>query len=476
MLEDYGAVRPAPVGGGPGSDDPAGMISARLDRLPATKHVWLMVVLLSIGGFFEFYDLFFTGYVAPGLIRSGIFTATTVGFFGINGFASFVAAFFAGLFVGTICFGVVADLFGRRTIFTVSLLWYTVCTVIMACQTTANGINLWRFLAGVGIGVELVTIDTYITELVPKHLRGRAFVVNQAIQFSVIPVVALLSLWLVPRSPFGFDGWRYVVLIGAAGAVVVWFLRRGLPESPRWLAQHGEVARADAVMRQLETIVAREYGGKLPAPRPAAPAARRGNFLDIWRKPYLARTIMLVLFNIFQTVGFYGFANWVPTLLIKQGVTVTSSLTYTFIIAIAAPFGPLLCFGVADRFERKWVLVAAAGCVGASGLAFSQMTTAAGVILFGVLLTLSNNIMSFTFHAYQTELYPTRIRALAVGFVYSWSRLSVVFMAFVIAFTLQEYGVLGVFSLIAGSMAIVMLAIGTLGPKTSGQALEAISR
>jgi putative MFS transporter len=84
--------------------------------------------------------------------------------------------------------------------------------------------------------------------------------------------------------------------------------------------------------------------------------------------------------------------------------------------------------------------------------------------------------MSFTFHAYQTELYPTRIRALAVGFVYSWSRLSVVFMAFVIAFTLQWYGVLGVFSLIAGSMAIVMLAIGILGPKTRGLALETISR
>jgi putative MFS transporter len=103
------------------------------------------------------------------------------------------------------------------------------------------------------------------------------------------------------------------------------------------------------------------------------------------------------------------------------------------------------------------------------------MTTAFGVILCGVLLTLSNNVMSFSFHAYQTELYPTRIRALAVGFVYSWSRLSVVFMAFVIAFALQNYGVLGVFSLIAGSMAVVILAIGGLGPRTSGLALEEIS-
>jgi putative MFS transporter len=467
MLQEYAPTRSGP--------DAAATISARLDRLPATRHIWKMVVLLSIGGFFEFYDLFFTGYVAPGLIRSGIFTANTVGFFGINGFASFVAAFFAGLFVGTIGFGFVADRYGRRSIFTFSLLWYTVCSVIMATQSTANGINLWRFLAGVGIGVELVTIDTYITELVPKHLRGRAFVVNQAIQFSVIPVVALLSLLLVPRTPFGVDGWRWVVLIGAAGAVVVWFLRRGLPESPRWLAQHGQLDAADQAMRGIEMAVEAEYGQRLPLPGPAAAPIIRGSFLEIWQKPYLSRTIMLILFNIFQTVGFYGFANWVPTFLIKQGITVTTSLQYTFVIAIAAPFGPLLCFWLADKVERKWLLVSAAGGVAVSGLAFSQMASGVGLTVFGVFLTLSNNAMSFAFHSYQTELYPTRIRALAVGFVYSWSRLSVVFMAFVIAFTLQNYGVFGVFSLIAGSMVIVMLSIGALGPRTSGLTLEEIS-
>jgi putative MFS transporter len=257
---------------------------------------------------------------------------------------------------------------------------------------------------------------------------------------------------------------------------VVWFLRRGLPESPRWLAQHGRIDAADAAMRRIETVVEAEFGRRLPLPGPAEPPLGRGNFLEIWRQPYLTRTIMLILFNIFQTVGYYGFANWVPTLLIKQGITVTTSLQYTFIIAIAAPFGPLLCFWLADRVERKWLVVAAAGGVAVSGLAFSQMGTGLGLTLFGVLLTLSNNVMSFAFHAYQTELYPTRIRALAVGFVYSWSRLSVVFMAFVIAFTLQNYGVVGVFSLIAGSMGIVMLSIGSMGPRTSGQALEDISR
>ena len=135
----------------------------------------------------------------------------------------------------------------------------------------------------------------------------------------------------------------------------------------------------------------------------------------------------------------------------------------------------MLCWGLADRAERKYQIMAAATAVALCGLAFSQMTTALGVILFGVGLTLANNIMSYSFHTYQTELYPTRIRALAVGFVYSWSRLSVVFMAFVIAYALEHFGVVGVFVLIAGSMAVVVLSIGALGPRTSGLPLEQIS-
>lgn len=184
---------------------------------------------------------------------------------------------------------------------------------------------------------------------------------------------------------------------------------------------------------------------------------------------------MLIVFHLFQTVGFYGFSNWVPTLLVQRGITITSSLRYTFIIAIAAPFGPLVAANIADKLERKWQIVLSAFAIGLSGLLFGQASAAALLILFGVLLTVSNNILSFSCHAYQAELYPTRIRARAVGFVYSWSRISVVFTSFVIGFVLDRFGVPGVFALIAGSMVIVMLAIGVLGPRTNNLPLETIS-
>jgi MFS transporter, putative metabolite:H+ symporter len=454
----------------------SGLISARLDRLPATRTIWTYVLLLSLGGFFEYYDLFFTGYIAPGLVRSHILSATTRGLFGTTGIASFAAALFFGLFIGTAVFSFVADRFGRRTIFTWSLLWYTAATIVMAFQRDVFGLNLWRFIAGIGVGVELVTIDSYLSELVPRDLRGRAFAFNSTIQFAAVPVVALLAWLLVPISPLGLDGWRWVVLIGAVSAIFVWWIRRRVPESPRWLAQHSRIEEAQRLMSALETRVAAESGRALPAPASAEIQPSRGSFIEIWRPPYLRRTVMLIVFNLFQTAGFYGFANWVPTLLIERGIAVTSSLQYTFIIAIAAPFGPLLAVLLADELERKWQIVLAALGIALSGLLFARMTAASLLILFGVLLTLSNNIMSYAFHAYQAELYPTRIRARAIGFVYSWSRLSVVFTSFVIGFVLSRFGVSGVFTLIAGSMVVVMLSIGVLGPRTNNLTLEMVSK
>ena len=452
------------------------MISARLDRLPATKYIWKLVLLLSLGGCFEFYDLFFTAYIGPGLVRSGLFSSTSASFFGFNGLASFVAATFAGLFLGTLIFAFAADKFGRRLIFTSSLLWYTVATVVMAFQNSATGILLWRVIAGIGIGVELVTIDTYIAELVPKQVRGRAFAVNQVVQFLVVPLVALIAWLLVPRRPFGIDGWRWVVLIGAVSAVFVWFIRRGIPESPRWLVAHGKLQQAEQVTSLMESHVTAELHMPLPDPNPPVAEQAHDSFFDIFRSPYLDRTLMLMVFNFFQTIGYYGFASWVPTLLISAGVRTTSSLQYSFIIAMFAPVGPLLATGIADRTERKWQIVYSAVCIGLFGLLFAHQRNPLWLILCGVMLTCANNVMSLAFHAYQAELFPTRLRAQAVGFVYSWSRLSAIFTSFMIAFFLRAFGVPGVFTFIAVSMLVVVLAIGIFGPRTRGLALETISR
>src|ERR1700761_7240803 len=201
---------------------PAAEITARLDRLPMTGHIWFLVMLISLGAWFDTYAIFLTGSIAPGLFADKIFTPTTVSLFGFTGLASFIAALFAGLFIGTLFLTQAADRFGRRTVFTVSLVWFCICTLIMAFQSTPGGVNLWRLLAGIGIGVELVTVDTYISELVPKRARGKTFALQQAIGFIPVPVVSLLAWLLVPSAPLGLSGWRWVVLVGSVGAIFVW--------------------------------------------------------------------------------------------------------------------------------------------------------------------------------------------------------------------------------------------------------------
>ena len=223
-------------------DTESATIAARLDRLPASRTLWKTITLISLGGLFEYYDLFFTGYVAPGMAKSGLFSPDSLGFFAslagikVAGFGTFVFSTFAGLWLGVVLFGQLAARYGRRPVFNASLIWYACSTVIMAFQHTGEMLNIWRFMAGVGFGVQLVTIDAYISELTPVTLRGRAFSLNQFVSFCSVPVVALLAWLLVPTAPLGLDGWRWVVLIGSAGAAVAWLLIRQLPESPRWLA------------------------------------------------------------------------------------------------------------------------------------------------------------------------------------------------------------------------------------------------
>jgi putative MFS transporter len=459
------------------TDAAAPTIAARIDRLPNTAYVRRLIIFLSLGGCFEFYDLFLTAYIGPGFFNAKLFSPTTQGLFDLNGFASFIAATFAGLFIGTILFSWVSDRLGRRSVFTYSLLWYSAATLIMAFQSSAPALDLWRLIASIGIGVELVNIDSYLSELVPKERRGPAFAFNQFVQFLAVPIVAFLAWLLMPQTIFGLEGWRWVVILGAIGALVVWWLRRALPESPRWLAQHGRRAEAERVMEAVEQRVERETGRPLPPPEIVAgeAEAREGSWVEMWQGPYLKRTIILSIYNLFQTIGYYGFASWVPTLLISQGITTTRSLEHTFVIALAAPIGPLIGIAFADAIDRKWQIAWAAIAIAVFGLLFSQQTSAVGVIVFGILITLANNWLSFSFHAYQAELYPTRIRAMAVGFVYSWSRFSTIFTGYLIAFLLREYGTTGVFGFIALAMLIVFAVIGGFGPRTSRMRLEAIS-
>ncbi len=334
-------------------------VGARLDRLPATRYIWRLVALLSFGAFFEIYDLALTAPMSLGLLVAGVFHRGAAGLFGFTDQATFAAATFAGLYVGTLAFSTVADRLGRRPIFTFALLWYALATVAMGVQSSALAIDLCRFVASMGVGLELVAIDCYLAELMPKAVRGRAFAVSASLQFLSVPLVSVLAWALIPGTHLGIAGWRWLAFVPAVGALLIWQVRRALPESPRWLEAHGRAAEADQITTRIEQHVARDLGSQLPAIHTATDASRRpAKAMSMWTPPYRRRTVVLIVFHVFQTIGYFGFANWLPTLLVSQGIEIGKSLAYSAVLALVPPAAPLVfCFFV-DKVERKWLVAA----------------------------------------------------------------------------------------------------------------------
>jgi MFS transporter, putative metabolite:H+ symporter len=466
-------------------------IAARIEHFPLGRFHRRFITLVSLGNFFDLYDIFVVAYIGAALQQSHFLT--------LQQFTEFIASGFFGMFVGTIAFGMGSDRFGRRIVFMTLLLLYSVFTLACAFAPSASWLIALRFFAGAGIGAEIIVIDTYVSEIVPSAARGRYVAITQVVGFAAVPVAAILARVLVPTH-FLMAGWRWVVLIGSGGALLTWWFRRHLPESPRWLASRGRTAEAESILAALEsesfTNLDEKYLAQSLASRQSLQRAHDSglgagddsggaassltveeiSFTELFRHPYLGRTLMMIVFQALQTVGFYGFANWAPTFLLKRGFSLLHSLEYTMLIAVVSPIGPLLAAASSDRVERKWTIVALAVLVAAFGLGFGGASTPFTVVAFGALLTLANYWFSAAFHAYQAELFPTRIRATAVGFTYSWSRLSAAFSSVLIAAVLTRSGVGAVFTLLAVAMCGVAIVIALFGPRTNRIPLEELAK
>lgn len=441
-------------------------VADRMNRLPASNVFLKMISRIATGGLFEFYELFLAGAIGVTLVNQGLISTA--------GLAYFIGSGFFGMFLGTTIFGHISDRIGRKNGYVYSLLIYSLFTILMAFAPDQLWIDLLRFGAGLGVGAQLVIIDTYISELTPSKHRGFYVAFAHFITFLAVPIVTLLSYFLVPTH-FLIDGWRWVAIIGGVGSVFIWWIRLGIPESPRWLEKRGRTEEAEREIAKIEQQIAKEKGSLPPVIIDNVKETEKGKFSEIFKPPYRSRTITLIIFNVFQTVGFYGFASWVPTLLVSEGVTLVHSLLYTFIIALANPFGPLLGMATSDRFERKWLIVLLSLGIAVAGTIFSFMRIPFWIIVIGLIITLLNNWFSAIYHSYQAELFPTRLRATGVGFSYSWGRLSSAFSGLIIAQLLIHFGVIGVFAFISVSMLIVAFVIGVFGPRTNKRDLEVIS-
>lgn len=448
------------------ADSPRASIAARIERLPICGFQRRFVSLISIGSWYEIFDLFIIAYLGAALQAEHFLT--------LRQFELLIGAGFIGMFIGTNLGGMAADAFGRRTAFITMLAGYSALALVSAFAPNANALILLRFVIGIGIGGQLVIVDTYISEMVPRSTRGRYVAFNQFASFTSVPVAALLTSLLVPTH-WLMEGWRWVLALAGTGVFAAIVLLVRMRESPRWLESVGREDEAALLMDEIERRVMRQTGRPLP-PAPDLPVERvvRMPFRELWSPRYRTRTILLSCFQLLQTVGFYGFANWAPTFLLHTGRNIGQSLNLGFVFALMNPVGPLFGMLTTERVERKNSLIALSLLIAGTGMLFAVVHQWALIALVGALLTMFSSWFSSIFHAYQAELFPTRARATGVGFTYGWSRISTVLSTLIIG-DLLSHGILAVFLFIASAMVLAAILIALWGPRANDLPLEEIS-
>ncbi|MER7155228.1 MFS transporter [Streptomyces lydicus] len=442
--------------------------AARLDRLPPSRWHRRITLVVGIGAFFDLYEIFLGGVLAAVLAEQWHLGHTAKSWV--------IAAGFLGMFAGANVLSVLADRFGRRRMFLVNLGAYALFSLLCAFAPNLSWLLALRALSGLGLGAELVLVDTYLAEFLPRAVRGRYIAWAYTLGFVGVPVAALLGARLVAaHQPLGVDGWRWLLVAGALGAAFIQLMRRQLPESPRWLTVQGRGEEAERIVAGLEERVARETGGSLPSvPETETVPERKVPLGEMFRGDHRRRTVMWWIFQVLQTVGYYGFGSLAPVVLAAKGHTVTESLLYAALSFCGYPLGSALSVPLIDRIERRTLIIASALGIAGCGLAFGFADATWAIVAFGFLLTVCSNVFSNAFHVYQTEIFPTGLRSSAIGIAYSLSRLTSVVLPFVALSVLDELGPAAVFSASAGLMLLLCLDVALLGPRTTGRSLERI--
>ncbi|MBW5420006.1 MFS transporter [Streptomyces sp. BG9H] len=445
-------------------------IGVRLDRMPITPTHRSVTAVIGVGLLFDTFENNLSGTIAKVLQNDFAFGATEL--------KLVLASAFIGQFIGSLVLGKVADRYGRRRAFLINLAIYSGFSLLGAFSPNAAWLIATRFFAGIGIGAEQSLSDCYLSDVLPAKKRGRYIAWAYTLAFCGVPAVGFAALWLVPLTPLGIDGWRWLFVIGALGSAVVWVLRRRLIESPRWLATVGREDEAEALVARMEAEVP---GGAPAVPaaeladaaaKAAAPAPR---LRDIFQPHLRRRTTMLWIFCALSTVGYYGFGTLAPQILAAKGYGIVAGIGFTAVCFLGYPVGSALALPIIDRVERKRLVVASAGAMVAAGLGFSYAGSPAVIMVFGFAYTVFSNLFSSVSHVYLAEQYPTAIRAAASGAAYSLSKLSAAALPFALLPVLQSYGPGALFGVIAAVMAALAVTVLTLGERTTGVSVDRVS-
>lgn len=434
----------------------------RLDRLPISRFHKTTIVALAFAYFFEFADINTFAITAP---KVRVLWGSDV-----SHIAYVTSLSFVGMFIGSVVAGGLADRLGRKRTLTLTTMWFSVWSLATVFAWDMPSMGVFRVLTSAGLSAMTVVAVVYLNEVFPRAKRGKFQAYVIMIGICGTPATNLIASFVVPM---GEQTWRLVYLWGAMGVLFLVFLRR-LVESPQWLESRGRHDEAETVLRDLESQATAEHGALPAAEEPVAaePSAKPGLRM-LKQKKFLFPTILLSVLWITQTIGFFGFSSWAPTLLAAEGVSVEDSIFFVALTTVGAPLGSFLAAQVTDRFERKWCLVVFGLVIAGSGLLYGLTFLPVLVVVFGFMVNLFERGYTALAYAYSPELYDTHGRSLGTSISYGVGRLSNAVGPLIIAALYSGYGYMTVFYFIAGTWVAGALALAVFGPATRKIRLEA---
>jgi putative MFS transporter len=432
----------------------------RLDRLPISSFHRRVMTLIGIGMFFDGFDIYIAATVLGATLHSGFSTLAQN--------AMFVSATFVGMMIGSFATGFLGDRYGRRFTYQFNLLLFGGASLLAAFAPNMTVLIILRLFIGIGLGAENVVGYSTLTEFVPAKVRGKWLGFMAVFVVTGLPIAALVGTFVIPAFT-----WRAMFVLGGIGALFVWYLRKSLPESPRWLESVGRTEEAEALMQRIEAEAA--GGAPLPAPAPPAALAPSRSLASLWSPPLLSRMVVGCVALIVINTLLYGFITWLPTFFVKQGLTIATSFQYSMLMSIGAPIGSAIGALTADRWGRKPTIGISGALAIVFGCIYPFVHDPVLLPVVGFALTVPIYVLvAVLFAIYIPELFPTEVRLRAAGICNTFGRGATIGTPFLVLWLFSNHGIIGVLALMVTLLFTLVVVVTLFGVESGKRSLEQI--
>lgn len=378
------------------------MLLKRLEALPVGSFHYRLLILTGFGWMFDAMDTGLISFVLPVLAKEWNLTTSQMGMIGSVGLI--------GMAFGAVIAGSIADKIGRKAVFSLTLLLYSIATGLCALSWNFESLLVFRFFVGFGLGGELPVAATLVSEYAPTKVRGRFIVLLESFWGVGWIVAACIAYWFIPLY-----GWHWAFIIGAMPALYVFVIRIGMPESVRYLLSKGRTEEAEAIVAKLEERAGIKAAHHEIEDETKVLEAVKPSLAAIWSGRFARRTAMLWIAWFGIVFTYYGIFTWLPSLVYNQGFTFIKTFEYVFIMTLAQLPGYFAAAWLVEVIGRKYTLSLFLLMTGVASWFFGQSTTVNAIVTWGCVMSFFNLGAWGVIYTYTPELYPTSIRAFGSG-------------------------------------------------------------